>query len=253
MERDIALTTLTREKIKSCIPPHCFVRSVYRSLGYFLRDILIIFFLCFMAWSLDSWLFYPVFWFALGTMLWALFIIGHDCGHGSFSDYFWLNYLLGNISHSVLLVPFHAWKVSHRKHHTHTNSFENEEVFALPNYTDYKKMTWLSRMLRYRLFLLAFPLYLLGITWNGLHHTIKQSHFFPSSYLFAPQDKKWVMVGTLSCLLCLVFYVFLGVHFGLKFAMNFLIMPYLFFVGWLAFVTYLHHSSPSLPIYREKM
>lgn len=29
---------------------------------------------------------WPLYWVAQGTMFWAIFVLGHDCGHGSFSD-----------------------------------------------------------------------------------------------------------------------------------------------------------------------
>ena len=58
-----------------------------------------------------------------GTMFWAIFVLGHDCGHGSFSAYSWVNDIVGTILHSFILVPFYSWKLSHRAHHKNTGMF----------------------------------------------------------------------------------------------------------------------------------
>eukprot|EP00882_Tetradesmus_deserticola_P030796 GHRQ01034752.1.p1 GENE.GHRQ01034752.1~~GHRQ01034752.1.p1 ORF type:complete len:158 (-),score=3.34 GHRQ01034752.1:29-502(-) len=76
-------------------------------------------FLCRWAW--------PLYWIAQGTMFWALFVVGHDCGHQSFSNNRHLNDLVGNISHASILVPYHGWRVSHRKHHGNHGHVENDE------------------------------------------------------------------------------------------------------------------------------
>jgi fatty acid desaturase len=60
---------------------------------------------------------WPLYWLAQGTMFWALFVVGHDCGHQSFSPSRTLNDVVGNIVHASILVPYHGWRVSHRKHH----------------------------------------------------------------------------------------------------------------------------------------
>ena len=60
-------------------------------------------------------------------MFWALFVVGHDCGHQSFSGSQKLNNLIGNIVHSSILVPYHGWRISHRKHHTNHGHVENDE------------------------------------------------------------------------------------------------------------------------------
>ncbi|RZK29615.1 MAG: hypothetical protein EOO61_20425 [Hymenobacter sp.] len=48
-------------------------------------------------------------------------------GHGSFSNNKTLNNLVGNITHSSILVPYHGWRISHRTHHQHHGHVENDE------------------------------------------------------------------------------------------------------------------------------
>ena len=36
--------------------------------------------------------------------MWAMFVLAHDCGHGSFSNHQWVNDIVGNILNSFILV-----------------------------------------------------------------------------------------------------------------------------------------------------
>ncbi|KAL9666023.1 hypothetical protein QQ045_000345 [Rhodiola kirilowii] len=51
---------------------------------------------------------WPLYLVAEGTMFWALLVLEHDCGHGSFSDSPTLNSVLGHALHSFILVPYHG-------------------------------------------------------------------------------------------------------------------------------------------------
>ena len=54
--------------------------------------------------------------------------LGRVCsGHGSFSSNKKLNDLVGNITHSSILVPYHGWRISHRTHHANHGHVENDE------------------------------------------------------------------------------------------------------------------------------
>jgi omega-6 fatty acid desaturase (delta-12 desaturase) len=41
----------------------------------------------------------------------GIWVIAHECGHGAFSDYSWVNDLVGFTMHSLLLVPYYSWCV----------------------------------------------------------------------------------------------------------------------------------------------
>ena len=151
----------TLQDLKAAIPPECFQPSVLKSLYYFFRDIAIIIGLYALATYIDSWYFWPVFWIMQGTMFWALFVVGHDCGHQSFSKYKWLNDLVGHLSHIPILVPYHGWRISHRTHHKNTGSLENDESWYPLSESSYQQLPFLQKLIRYYLFLpLAYPIYL---------------------------------------------------------------------------------------------
>jgi omega-6 fatty acid desaturase (delta-12 desaturase) len=59
-------------------------------------------------------------WVAQGWVLVGLFLIGHDCGHGSFSRRRWVNTLVGWIAMTPLANSFHAWRLTHERHHAFT-------------------------------------------------------------------------------------------------------------------------------------
>lgn len=47
--------------------------------------------------------------------------MGHECGHGAFSDSELVNDIVGLFLHSSVGVPYFSWKYSHAKHHKYTN------------------------------------------------------------------------------------------------------------------------------------
>lgn len=236
----------TLKDLRSAVPEHCFEPSVGRSLSYFFLDIGIIAGLYALAHSLNSWLFFPLFWLAQGTMFWALFVVGHDCGHGSFSRHKWLNNLIGHLSHTPILVPYHGWRISHRTHHANTGNIDTDESWYPISEKTYDEMGSVAKAVRYSLFLWAYPFYLF---FRSPGRT--GSHFLPGSDVFRPSEKWDVITSTTCWTLFVGFLAWTGFHFGPLFLLTYYVMPYLVFVAWLDLVTFLHHTEPDIPWYRN--
>ena len=85
---------------QEAIPAKCWEKDTGRSVFYMIKDVLIVFSLLGVAAVVNHPLVWPLYWLAQGTMFWALFVVGHDCGHGSFSNNKALNDFFGHLTHS---------------------------------------------------------------------------------------------------------------------------------------------------------
>lgn len=238
----------TLQSLKSAIPAYCFEPSVWKSLSYFFLDISIISLLYGVAFFFDSWLFWPVFWLMQGTMFWALFVVGHDCGHGSFSKKKWLNNLIGHLAHTPILVPYHGWRISHRTHHQNTGNIDTDESWYPVTETKYRNMRWWEKLLRFDMLLLVYPLYL----FKRSPERESGSHFLPGSPLFRPSEKWDVITSTICWTLMVGVLGWLTYQFGWLFLLKYYLGPYVVFVVWLDLVTFLHHTESDIPWYRGK-
>ena len=179
-------------------------------------------------------------------MFWALFVVGHDCGHGSFSKIKWLNSLIGHLSHTPILVPYHGWRISHRTHHANTGNLDTDESWYPVSQSKYEEMPWIEKLFRFYVPLLAYPIYL----FRRSPGRPGGSHFLPSSPLFRPSEK-WDIITSSVCLGLMVgFLGLIAYQFGWVFLVQYYLAPYIVFVMWLDLVTYLHHTEADIPWYR---
>jgi len=138
--------SFTVADLRRAIPPHCFERSLILSYGYILVDVafIAVFYYLFtlipvfasndrfgeVVAPLVRHVLWIAYWVSTGAVMTGLWVIGHECGHGGFADSSLVNDITGFFIHSALLVPFFAWKISHRRHHSNTGSLEHDEVFV---------------------------------------------------------------------------------------------------------------------------
>ncbi|KAJ8448321.1 hypothetical protein Cgig2_021949 [Carnegiea gigantea] len=235
--------------VRAAIPKHCWVKDPWKSMSYVVRDLVVVLALMAIAFSLDSWGFWPFYWFAQGTI-----------GHGSFSNSKKLNSVVGHTLHTSILVPYHGWRISHRIHHANHAHVENDESWRPMTETLYKGLPNLSRMFRHTppfpLFL--FPYYLQAVVVNEQawrEPGKKGSHFHPESDLFTPSEKLDVVTSTICWCAMVALLATLCFIFGPTPVLKLYGVPYLVFIMWLGLVTYLNHHGDGeerLPRYRGK-
>ena len=99
----------------------------------------------------------------VGAMLLVrLFIIQHDCGHGSFFASNWANGLLGRALSLLTLTPYTFWRRDHAMHHATTGDLDRRgkgDVTIL-TLAEYRALSFPRRM-AYRLY--RHPLVLFGV------------------------------------------------------------------------------------------
>ncbi|CAA7389424.1 unnamed protein product [Spirodela intermedia] len=244
-----SLPPFTLGEIRAAIPKHCWVKSPWKSMSYVLRDVVVVSALAAVAGYLNSWAAWPLYWFAQGTMFWAIFVLGHDCGHGSFSDSKTLNNIVGHVLHSFILVPYHGWRISHRTHHQNHGHVEKDESWhPLPEriYRSLERST-LKMRFTFPFPMFAFPVYLLYRSPGK-----SGSHINPYSDLFTPNEREAVATSTICWTAMLLLLAGVTWLQGWIFVIKFYWIPYFIFVMWLDLVTYLHHHGydEKLPWYR---
>ncbi|GAB4827610.1 Omega-3 fatty acid desaturase, chloroplastic [Ancistrocladus abbreviatus] len=237
--------------IRAAIPKHCWVKDPWKSMSYVVRDVAIVFGLAAAAAYFNNWVVWPFYWFAQGTMFWALFVLGHDCGHGSFSNNHKLNSVVGHFLHSSILVPYHGWRISHRTHHRNHGHVENDESWHPLSERVYKNLDAGTKTLRFTLPLplLAYPIYLWARSPGK-----SGSHFNPESNLFIPSERRDIITSTVCWSAMAALLVGLCFVMGPIQLLKLYGVPYMIFVMWLDLVTYLHHHGhdDKLPWYRGK-
>ena len=184
------------------------------------------------------------YWFFMGTFFWSIFVLGHDCGHGSFSANPVLNDIVGTFLHSLILVPFYQWKLSHRWHHRNTGNIDKEEIFYPIREKDCNK--------DFRPFK---PAFLLGISWFLYLFTgyapRKICHFNLGEEMF--QNHVFgctASLASLAFMLCCMFKY--ACSFGILALIVHYVIPVLVFASWLVVVTFLHHNEVEIPWYSDR-
>lgn len=142
------LPNYTMKEIYDAIPAHCFKPSILRSMAYVVRDYFYVSTLIYLAVTyiplipnlylrFAAWVAYTT---VQGFVFTGIWILAHECGHGAFSKNKQLNWTMGLIMHSFLLVPFHSWRLSHSQHHKATGNMDKDTAFV-PHSRD----SWLKR------------------------------------------------------------------------------------------------------------
>jgi len=97
-----------------------------------------------------------------GFLFIRLFILQHDCGHGSFFPSRTANHVVGSLLGIVTLFPYGYWRRTHAIHHATSGNLERRELGDVKTYTvrEYRAFSpvhrWLYALYRHPLVLLGF-------------------------------------------------------------------------------------------------
>lgn len=112
----------------------------------------VMWYLMYLSLSYSYWLTLVLALPAAGLLV-RIFIIQHDCGHGSFFNTRSANDFLGSICGIITLTPYHYWRKSHAIHHASAGSLEDRGVGDIYTMTvkEYLQQSRWGR-LKYRLY-----------------------------------------------------------------------------------------------------
>ena len=210
--------------------------------------------------ALPSWspyVLWPMYWFCQGAVCTGVWVLAHECGHQSFSESEFANNVVGTICHSLLLVPYHSWRITHGKHHANTGSCENDEVFAPATRSD-----WGKEMLRespiaqcWGIFVMLtvgwMPGYLVfNATGPGKYKGKNANHFSPSAVFFKPEEYALIVQTDIA------FFTVVAVLSYLSYTYSFATVAFYYFIPWtitnyhLVLITYLQHTDVFMPHFR---
>eukprot|EP01080_Neovahlkampfia_damariscottae_P003482 gene3482-6131_t len=266
-KEELFVATLSRQQLINCIPKNCFVKSLSKSLFYLLRDFLCILFLYYFSTFIPSLtvniylktIIWTIWSFCQGVLFISLWSLAHECGHGSFSNSKLLNDIVGFILHSMFLVPYFSWKISHSSHHQNSNNFEKDEIWVpkertdtniLINLFDFFDSNLLTISLIISSLLFGWPLYLFFNIFSNKNYSnfsiFLNNHFNPSSPIFKKRHYKFILISNFTLMILIGFLIYLILKFGFLNILFYYFIPYLWLNSWLILITFLQHTSKDI-------
>jgi omega-6 fatty acid desaturase (delta-12 desaturase) len=179
----------------------------------------------------------------LGFILTALFVLGHDAGHRSYSKKEWENDLVGHLCLSWTLWPFHIWRLSHDRHHKFTHHARKDNAWSPVNVTQFRSLSRLERRVYGKI-----------RSWGALQASILFQVYaiidgLAGKMAEGREQRKLLMSVAISAITG-IFYIWacvaLGGFYGVICGF---IIPQIVFHFWLSTFTLLHHTAPdSVPL-----
>ncbi|KAL5333680.1 fatty acid desaturase-domain-containing protein [Aspergillus crustosus] len=237
----------SKKQIYAAIPAHCFRPSTIRGLAYVVRDLALLSSLAWITYTFTSVLpsitlrtiAYTLYTVIAGMIMTGIWIIAHECGHDAFSPWRRINNLVGFVLHSLLLVPYYSWKITHSHHHKATGDLQRDTVYV-PHSREYLTedapvvTLWHDLLLQ----IFGWPLYMLDNLrgQKGASGFPQESHYWfgADSALYKESELFSVFLSDLGVATTCVGFDFAARVFSLWTVLVFYGIPYLWLNQWVA-------------------
>ncbi|EPQ51969.1 hypothetical protein GLOTRDRAFT_108012 [Gloeophyllum trabeum ATCC 11539] len=226
------LSNLALKDVHAAVPKHLFQRDTLKSLYYILQHLAFTYAFYMLGTRIDGFVWslgktyaigpavgvllrsvlWVIYWFWQSIAFAGIWCLGHEAGHDALSPYPLFNAVAGISLHTFILVPYYAWRVTHRTHHKSTNNLERDETYIPPTRKDLKlpdgkvavKMDYkdiIEETPAYTLFklvvrqLLGYQLYLIHNRKGNPKYPKWTSHYKPSSLIFKPEHHQSIILS----------------------------------------------------------
>ncbi|MDX2051704.1 MAG: fatty acid desaturase [Polyangiaceae bacterium] len=246
--------------LKAAIPRSLLERSEVRAWVTFARSLALV---CISTLLLIAWnrapiqrelgaLGWPVWvlgWLGCGVCWAGLFVLGHECGHGSFSKHQRINSIVGALCLLPSFTGFHTWRTSHALHHSQVANRGLDPDWTQEFLTrEELNGVSLTRKLRWALGLRT-PLGILLGFWVGIAKR-RLDCYFPASTVPSGTRRKLQFEAFLS-LAHLALLLALGRVFGFTTLLQVHLIPMLVSAASGALLTLLHHSRAGAKVWER--
>jgi len=268
----VAPPSFTVGELRNAIPAHCWERSLLKSFSYLFTDLAVVAVLFYFAKHIDTvvveetfgsvapmlrHVLWTAYWVVQGCVMTGLWVIGHECGHGGFSPSELLNDVVGYIVHSALLVPYFAWKISHRQHHSKTGNMAEDEVFVPveeENLASDNPFFYTAPFTVMRIVGTLTVGWFMYLFFNTTSHPTPgwANHFMPNSPIFMKKERHLIILSDIGVCAMLYLVYSLSQTYTFAWMLKMYIVPYLIVNFWLVLITLLQHTDPTLPHYKKE-
>jgi omega-6 fatty acid desaturase (delta-12 desaturase) len=237
----LATQDLTLKQVIQTIPKVYFQKDAFKAWRSVAISVIAVA-LGYAAIALSPWFLLPLAWFFTGTALTGFFVIGHDCGHRSFSNRRWLNNWLGHLMFLPLIYPFHSWRLLHDVHHRHTNNLDQDNAWTPWTAAEYEEASGFMKAV-YRGMRGGFWWLASVAHWVVLHFNLQN---------FEPRDRPRVFRSILLVsIFALVFFPSVWLLAGPWGIVKYWLMPWLGYHFWMSTFTLVHHTVPEISFHHQ--
>jgi len=240
----------TYEEIRAAVPKHCFEKDLKKSVYYLLMDFAILAGLYLVVPYVEEyfgWGGLLAWYWVMGMFLSSLFIIGHDCGHGTFSNSKAINDFFGHIAHAPIMAPYWPWQKSHRQHHQYTSHLDKDRGHPWRTEEEYANGSWIERNFAKLPFSGLFR-------WNPVYTFVglpDGSHFWPFSRLFTNTTERLQCVVSGAACAVYAYFALVLCDYSVYAFVKYYYVPLLFQGFWMVMITYLQHQDEEIEVYEE--